>query len=303
MKENVKKSINRKKRKVTLTMIGYFIKDVLLITFGAYLISLSINMFLLPHKMSTGGASGIATILFHTLNIPMGITILVINMPLFLMSIIKLGKRFTFKTISATVLLSVFLEIFKYDSVITKAPIDLLMSCIFGGVITGLGLALILKSGASSGGSDLLASLIYKCTSVQSISQVLLVIEAVIIASMIIVFKDLNLGLYSLISLLISTKMLDFVFEGVDRTKVATIITKNSDVIVDAILKELKRGATITNTIGAHSGDENVTITCIITRSQIAKLKEIIRDNDSRAMVYITTANEVIGNGFKRINE
>lgn len=303
MKENVKKSINRKKRKVTLTVIGYFLKDAILITIGAYLISLSINMFLLPHKMSTGGASGVATILFYTLDIPMGITILLINLPLFLMSIIKLGKGFTFKTISATVLLSVFLEVFKYDSVISKAPIDLLMSCIFGGIITGIGLALILKSGASSGGSDLLASLIYRCTSVQSISQVLLIIEAVIITSTIIVFKDLNLGLYSLISLFIATKMLDFVFDGVGKNKVATIITKNSDAIVDAILNELKRGATITKTIGAHSGEENVTITCVITRSQISKLKEIIRENDNRAMMYITDANEAIGKGFKSITE
>lgn len=303
MKENVRKSINKKKKIVTLAMIARFLKDVILITLGAYLISLAINMFLLPHKMSTGGASGIATILFYTFKIPMGITILLINLPLFLMSIIKLGKSFTFKTISATVLLSVFLEIFKYDSVITKAPIDLLMSCIFGGIITGLGLALVLKSGASSGGSDLLANLIYRCTSIQSISQALLVIEAVIISAMILVFKDLNLGLYSLISLFISTKILDFVFEGVDTTKVATIITKNSNEIIEKILKELKRGATITNSIGAHSGEENVTITCIISRSQISKLKEIIKEKDNKAIMYITTANEAIGKGFKPISK
>lgn len=303
MKENVKKSIRRKKRIITLTMVGRFFKDIILIVLGAYLISLSINMFLLPHKMSTGGASGIATILFYTLKMPMGVTILLINFPLFIMSIIKLGKGFTFKTITATVLLSIFLELFKYDSVITKAPIDLLMSCIFGGVITGLGLALVMKSGASSGGSDLLASLIYRCTSVQSISQALLVIEAVIITSTIVVFKDLNLGLYSLISLFIATKILDFVFEGLDKAMVATIITKNSDIIVESILNDLKRGATITKTIGAHTGNENITITCIITRSQIAKLKEIVRDNDSKAIMYITTANEAIGKGFKPISE
>lgn len=303
MKENVRKSINKKKRIVTLTMVARFFKDAILIILGAYLVSLSINMFLLPHKMSTGGASGIATILFYTLKIPMGVTILIINLPLFLMSIIKLGRSFTFKTISATVLLSVFLEIFKYDSVITKAPIDLLMSCIFGGIITGLGLALVLKSGASSGGSDLLANLIYRCTSVQSISQALLVIEAIIISTMILVFKDLNLGLYSLISLFISTKILDFVFEGVDMTKVATIITKNSNEIIDAILNELKRGATITNSVGAHSGEENVTITCIISRSQISKLKEIIKEKDDKAIMYITTANEAIGKGFKPITK
>lgn len=303
MKENVKKSINRKKRKITLFSLSHLLKDIILIVLGAYLVSLSINMFLLPHKMSTGGASGIATIIYYTSKVPMGITILLINLPLFIISIIKLGKEFTFKTISATVLLSIFLEVFQYDSVITKAPIDLLMSCIFGGIITGLGLSLILKSGASSGGSDLLANIIYRCTKVQSLSQTLLIIETVIITAMIVVFKDLNIGLYSLISLYISSKVIDIVFEGIDRTKVATIITKKTDKVIESILNELKRGATITNTVGAHSGEENTTITCIITRSQIAKLKQIIRENDSRAIMYITSVNEAIGKGFKSITE
>lgn len=303
MKDNVKKSINKKKRKIGMINIGNFIKDMVLIIVGSYLVSLSINMFLLPHKMSTGGASGIATIVYYIGKVPMGVTILCINLPLFLASIIKLGKGFTFKTIMATVLLSIFLEIFKYDSVISKAPIDLLMSCIFGGIITGLGLSLVLKSGASSGGSDLLANIIYRCTSVQSLSQALLIIETVIISATVIAFKDVNLGLYSLISLYVSTKVIDIVFEGIDRTKVATIITKKSDEIIEPILKELKRGATITNTVGAHSGEENTTITCIITRSQISKLKQIIRQHDSKAIMYITTANEAIGKGFKSIGD
>lgn len=303
MKENVSLSINKKKRKLKIINVWHFFKDIILMVLGAYLVSLSINMFLLPHKMSTGGASGIATIIYYLFKVPMGITILVINFPLFIISIIKLGKGFTFKTITSTVLLSIFLELFKYDSFIAKAPIDLLMSCIFGGIITGLGLSFVLKSGSSSGGSDLLANIIYRCTSVQSLSQVLLIIESVIITATVIAFKDVNLGLYSLISLFISTKVIDVVFEGIDRTKVATIITKKTDSVIDAILSELQRGATITNTLGAHSGEENTTITCIITRSQIAKLKQIIRENDSKAIMYITTANEAIGNGFKPITE
>lgn len=303
MKEIIKKDINKKKNYIKLINSWHFFKDIMLMIIGSYLVSLSINMFLLPHKMSTGGASGIATIIYYIFKVPMGITILLINLPLFIMSIIKLGKGFTFKTITSTVLLSIFLEFFKYDSIIAKAPIDLLMSCIFGGIITGLGLSLVLKSGSSSGGSDLLANIIYRCTSVQSLSQVLLIIEAVIILATVIAFKDVNLGLYSLISLFISTKVIDVVFEGIDKTKVATIITKKTDKVIGAILNELQRGATITNTLGAHSKKENTTITCIITRSQISKLKQIIRENDSKAMMYITTANEAIGNGFKPIIE
>lgn len=302
MKSNVRQSINEKKRLIRARKILDFTKNFILIVLGAYLISLSINMFLLPHKMTTGGASGIATILYYLSNIPMGITILAINLPLFVIAIVKLGKKFVIKTIFSTVLLSVFLELFKYDQVIQTTQIDLLMSCIFGGIISGIGLSLTFKAGASSGGSDLLANIIYKLTKVQSLSKVLMGIEIVIISGVIICFKDINLGLYSIIALFISTKVIDVIFDGIYNTKVATIITKKGDQIVESILSELGRGATITNSIGAHSGEENTTITCVITRNQIASLKQIIRDNDNRAMMYITNANEAIGKGFKSID-
>lgn len=302
MKSNVKQSINEKKRLIRARKILDFTKNFILIVLGAYLISLSINMFLLPHKMTTGGASGIATILYYLSNIPMGITILAINLPLFVIAIVKLGKKFVIKTIFSTVLLSVFLELFKYDQVIQTTQIDLLMSCIFGGIISGIGLSLTFKAGASSGGSDLLANIIYKLTKIQSLSKVLMGIEIVIISGVIICFKDINLGLYSIIALFISTKVIDVIFDGIYNTKVATIITKKGDQIVESILSELGRGATITNSIGAHSGEENTTITCVITRNQIASLKQTIRDNDNRAMMYITNANEAIGKGFKSID-
>lgn len=302
MKSNVRQSINEKKRLIRARKILDFTKNFILIVLGAYLISLSINMFLLPHKMTTGGASGIATILYYLSNIPMGITILAINLPLFVIAIVKLGKKFVIKTIFSTALLSVFLELFKYDQVIQTTQIDLLMSCIFGGIISGIGLSLTFKAGASSGGSDLLANIIYKLTKIQSLSKVLMGIEIVIISGVIICFKDINLGLYSIIALFISTKVIDVIFDGIYNTKVATIITKKGDQIVESILSELGRGATITNSIGAHSGEENTTITCVITRNQIASLKQIIRDNDNRAMMYITNANEAIGKGFKSID-
>ena len=301
MKENVRKSIRKKEFILKRMQFLYFLKDIILLAIGAYIISLGTNMFLLPYKMTTGGASGIATIMYYIANIPMGVTILIVNLPLFLFAIIKLGKVFTIKTIISTVLLSVFLEIFKYDQIIARNSVDLLIACIFGGLICGIGLSLTFKAGASSGGSDLLAQLIYKLTSVQSLSQVLLVIELVIISAVIVVFQDLNIGLYSIVSMFISTKVIDIVFEGVNNTKVATIITKKTDAVVETILTELKRGATITNSIGAHTGEENTTITCIITRSQIAKLKQIIRENDSNAILYIYTVNEAIGKGFKNI--
>ena len=196
------------------------------------------------------------------------------------------------------VFLSVFLELFNLEK---TSSLDLFTSCVFGGIIVGFGIAIIFKAGASSGGSDLLAQIIYKVKKVSSVSKVLLIIEIVIITSIILVFKDINVGLYSIISLAISTRVVDIVFEGVYYTKVVTIITKKSDKVIPHILKDLKRGATVTNSIGAHSKEEITTITCVITTPQISKIKELIRENDSHALMYITNVNEAIGSGFKEL--
>ena len=293
--ENNKEIIINKARLIEILQEGLFI------IIGAYLISLSISMFLLPHKMTTGGTSGIGTIFYYMFNIPVGATVLILNIPLFIISIKKIGLKFSAKTICSTVLVSAFLEIFNYTAFITAHPTDLFTSCVFGGLVSGIGLSLIFKTGASSGGSDLLAQIIYKTTSVQNLSQLLMSIEIIVILSIIIAFKDINLGLYSIVAIFISTKVIDILFGGSHYTKVVNIITKNPDKLVKAILKDLKRGATLTQSMGAHSKELNTTITCIITRPQIAKLKAIIRKEDPCALMYITNSNEVIGEGFKSI--
>lgn len=291
-----------KKLEKSQIKLMHVILDLIYMVLGAFFIAIGTNLFLLPHKMTTGGASGIATIFYYLLNIPMGLTIMLINIPLFIFSIIKLGIKFNLKTVFTTIILSLFLEIFKYGGLIKLSNLDLFTSCVFGGVIVGLGLAIVFKAGASSGGSDLLAQLIYKLTKAQSVSKTLLIIEICIITGVIIVFQDINIGLYSIISMAISTKVVDVVFEGVYYTKVVTIITKKSDKVIPAILNDLKRGATVTNSIGAHSKEEVTTITCVITTPQIAKLKDLIREHDSKALMYITTVNEAIGTGFKEVN-
>lgn len=282
--------------------IMHVVIDLIYMILGSFLISIGTNWFLLPYKMTTGGASGVATIFYYIFNVPMGLTIIFINIPLFIFSIIKLGIKFNLKTIFTTIILALFFEIFKDVVFIKFGGLDMFTSCVFGGIIVGLGLALVFKAGASSGGSDLLAQLIYKLTKAQSVSKVLLIIEFFIISAIIIVFKDINVGLYSIIAMAISTKVVNVVFEGIYYTKVVTIITNKSDKVIPAILNDLKRGATVTNSLGAHSKKQITTITCIITTPQIAKLKELIRENDSKALMYITTVNEAIGTGFKDIN-
>ncbi len=302
MKESIKDIIVSEDKKLKKSKNYRIFIDIVLIVIGAFLMSLGMNLFLLPHKMTTGGASGIATVLYYLFHIPAGIAILVINIPLFVISLTKLGLKFSIKTIISTVIYSVFVDIFTFSSLVANSNIDLFTACIFGGAIVGVGLSLTFKAGASSGGSDLLAQIIYRFTSIQSISQILLVIEVIIISSVIFVFKDVNLGLYSILSMFISTKVIDVLFEGIYYTREVKIITKKKDEIIAKILGELGRGATIMKSIGAHSNETVYMIICVITRPQIAKIKSIVRSCDKSALLYIATVNEAIGTGFKNIN-
>lgn len=303
MSEDVKDINKKEKQKIKKRTLYSIVLDCFYIVFGAFFIAVGINLFLLPHKMTTGGASGIATVIYYLFNINVGITILLINIPLFVISLIKLGLRFSIKTILSTIILAIFVDVFTFETLVQSFNTDLFTSCLFGGVIVGVGLSFTFKAGASSGGSDLLAQIIYNLSSIQSVSQILLVIEMVIISLIIIVFKEINLGLYSIVAMFISTKVIDIVFEGIYYTREVTIISKNSKDIVEDILYELRRGATITKCIGAHSKEEIDLITCVITRPQLSKLKSIIRSNDKKALVYISTVNEAIGTGFKSLNE
>ena len=293
-----KKIIIGKKYEINIAEI---ISELLMIVIGTYLVSLGINLFLLPLKLTTGGVSGIATILYHKLGVSMGITVLILNIPVFIISIIKLGMKSSIKTIIATFLLSFFLDAFTYQSLVNQNITDLFTSCIFGGLIIGIGLSVVFKAGASTGGSDLLAQIIYKIFPVQSLSQVLLIIEFVIITSIVIAFRNINVGLYSLIAMFISTKMVDLMFEGTYYTRVVNIITKKPNEITEDILNELKRGVTQTKSIGARTKEEYTTLTCVITRPQVAKIKKILRKHDREGLMYIATTNEVLGKGFKSI--
>lgn len=275
--------------------------EILYMIIGSYLISFAINVFLLPNKLSTGGASGIGTIFYYISNVPVGISVILINIPLFLIALIKLGFKFSIKAIVTTTLLSVFLDIFDYSSILEIIKTDLFISAIFGGLIMGLGLAMLFKVGASSGGSDLLAQIIYRLTSIQSLSQILLIIDTGIILSIVIVFKNVNLGLYSIVAIFVSKKVIDVIFAGIYYTKVVTVITAKPREIVDQIFKDLNRGVTLTNVKGAYTNNDYTSLTVIVTLPEIAKLKQIIRQNDDRALVYISNANEVLGHGFKQM--
>lgn len=290
-------------KKTNESSINYIqvIGDMLYIIVGTLIMTFAINVLLVPNKLSTGGASGIATIFYYIANMPIGISVFLLNLPLFIISIVKFGFKFSAKSIFTTVLLSIFLEVFKFQKIVDILNIDLFISSIFGGLLIGISESIILKAGSSSGGSDLLSQIIYKLTSAQSISKIMLVIDTLIILSIVVVFRNINLGLYSIVSIFISNKVIDIVFEGIYYTKVVNIITNKPKQIIDDIFVKLLRGATITEVKGAYTDKKYSQVTVIVSLPEIGTLKRIIRQNDNKALVYISNVNEVLGNGFKEI--
>lgn len=273
------------------------ILDIVYILIGSFLIAIAVNVFLSPNKISTGGASGIGIIIYHITNIPISVCVLLINIPLFIIALKNLGFKFCLKAIIGTIFLVIFLEITKgLDLNIGE---DIVIGSIFGGLIMGCGLSLVFKADGSTGGSDLLAQIIYNKRPVQSIGQILLVIDSIIIISNAIVFNSVLTAFYSVLALYISKQTTDIIFEGVNYTKAVNIITRKGNEIAEEIISKTGRGVTISECIGVYTKEKYIHVISVVTVPQLPKVKKIVKMIDKNAFIYISNTNEVLGVGFK----
>ncbi len=267
-----------------------------LIIIGCALAGFGTSNFLLPNQISSGGFAGIATIIYYFFNIPMGTTIIVLNIPLFILGYIKFGKKFILKTIVATFLYSKFIDAFAEFTFFTQ---DRLLSSIYGGVLIGIGLALVLKAEASTGGTDLIAHIAQNYNTNMRISNTIVAIDILVVVANLISFKEIEIGLYSAIVIYISGKMIDIVFEGVNFAKIIYIISDKHEEITEIINKEIKKGATSLYGRGSFTGKNRMVIMCVSKRRDIDKIKSISKKIDQNAFIIITDAREVYGLGFK----
>lgn len=278
-------------------------KNLIYMIIGTAISAIAVNVFFTPAKISTGGASGIGVILFNVYKIPVSITVLALNIPLFVIALKSIGVKFSTNAIIGTLLLSLMIQLTTPISNVTWLTFsdDLFLSSIFGGIFMGLGLALVFKGEGSTGGSDLLAQIIYKKRSTASIGQLLLLIDTVIIILTIIAFRSVLNGLYSIIALYIANKVIDIVFEGINNSKAINIITKKGDKIAKKIIEELDRGVTTDKCTGEYTKGEYMHIVTVVENSQVQMVKRIVRELDTKAFIYITPAQEVLGTGFKAL--
>lgn len=274
----------------------YLITQFIQIVIGTALIACSTSLFLLPNQLSSGGFSGIATIVYYLLEIPLGTTILVLNVPLFIISLIKNGKHFFINAITGTVGLSIFLNIFEKLNPITT---DRFLACIYGGIIAGIGTAIILKANASTGGTDLLTQIIKAYKPNVRISNLLVILDTIIVIANVIFFKELEIGLYSAITIYIMGKMLDIFFEGIDFAKMVYIISPKNEEIAKQIGEKIKRGSTSLYGKGMYKKKDRDVLFCVASRNEVIEIRKIVNEIDKNAFIIITNVREVFGEGFK----
>ena len=267
------------------------------ITIGTALLSLAVTLFLLPNHISTGGFSGIATIGYYLLNIPMGMSVMVLNIPLFIVVLIKGGKKELINAIFGTIMLSVFLNIFEKFNVLTE---DKLLAGIYGGILAGLGSAIVFKANASTGGTDLLASIVKMFKPNIKRGNMMIVFDAIVITLNVIFFKEIDVALYSAIVIFIMGKIIDAFFEGVNFSRTIYIISPKYEEISAKIGKEMRRGVTLLEGMGMYKKEEKRVIFCVVSRGEVKEIRKIVNGIDGRAFVVISNAREVFGEGFKK---
>ena len=256
----------------------------------------SVSLFLLPNELSSGGFSGIATVVYYILHIPVGTTILILNIPLFIFATFKIGKEFFLKSIIGTIVMSVSIDILGNLTPFTN---DKILACVYGGILTGLGTALILRGRSSTGGSDLLSTIIKEYKPMTKTGKLITIIDFIIVALNVIFLKKIEIGLYSAITIYIMGKIIDIVFEGIYFTKLVFIISDKSDQIAEQIKIKVKRGITGIYGQGMYSKNKKLVLMCAISRNDLAELKMVIKDVDPKAFFIITNSREVLGVGFK----
>ena len=273
------------------TYINYF-----LLVLGSFLSALAINLFLLPNNIVVGGVSGLATVIHSFVPIPVGTIMILFDIPLFVLAFILVGRSFGGKSVVSSILFAVFIDLTASFTVVTK---DFILASVAGGAMLGFGIALLIKSGATSGGTDLAAGILVKYFTKYTISQMLFILDGAVIILAGIVFKNFEIMLYAIIAILVSTKIISMVTEGINYAKTVFVISDSAESIANAVINEMNHGLTTLYGRGYYSGDEKTILLCVIYANEFTKLKKIVNRYDEKAFLILSETKEVHGEGFK----
>ncbi len=269
------------------------VKDYIWMTVGVGIAVAGLNLFLVPNTIAAGGISGIATILYHLFNVPLGLTIVVLNVPLFLFGFRAVGKSFAIRTAYSLMLYSVAAEVIP-----VPAAQDHFLGCVYGGVLVGIGIGLVVRSGGSTGGTDMAAKMLSTHFRSVGMGTFVFCIDFVVIIASGLLFEP-EVALYALASLFVTSKLIDAITVGLSAAKAFYIISEKNQELAAAIMEKLQRGVTLLNAKGMYSGSEKSVLLCVLPwRTEGVRLKRLVRSIDPSAFVIVADVSEVLGEGF-----
>lgn len=274
-----------------------------LITVGAFIMATGFVLFITPYKIVPGGVYGISIILHHLFHFPVGLTAICFDIPITIIGTRILGPRFGVKTVAGFMLTAIFVDTLTYfwgDQPLVQD--NGLLSSIYGGVLVGLGLGLIFKARATSGGSDVVAMIISKYNKMPP-GQMIILVDSIIVIAGLFSFMDWVIPLYSLLTIFITGRVMDVVLQGVSYDKTLFIISEQHQLIRDKIINDINRGGTYITGKGMFGGHEKTIIFTNVNRREMAILQEYIRQVDPSAFMTVINANEVLGEGFRSLKD
>ena len=273
------------------------LKSYVLIALGCVLGGAAYPLFLVPNSIAPGGITGVATIFNYLWNWPVGMTSMLLNLPLFLIGFRSMGRVFVFRSFVATVLFSACIDLIRLPPLID----DMLLASVYGAILLGLGLGLIMRGGATTGGSDMIARMVNKRFPLLTVGTFLFIVDcSVILAAGFTMSAEK--ALYALINIFVSAKVVDLVLAGFGSAKACFIITGRAERIADRILHELDRGATLVPAKGAYSKEDRTVLISVVSNAEVIPLKRIVRSEDEKAFVFISDTHETLGEGFANLS-
>ena len=276
------------------------IVDILYFFIGAIIYSVSVNMFLSPNGISPGGFTGVAAVINHITNIPTGAMLFAFNIPVLILGYIKMGGMFILKTSFVTVLVSLSLDV--SAKLLPIIQTDGILVSMFGGILMGIGLSLILLRGATTGGVDIIAKFINRKYRHLSVGKIILMADGVVILLNALVYKNAESALYSIVAMYMGTRLMDVLLYGADKGKMIYIITNSPDEICNEINHSVGRGVTKLSVTGAYTGETKIMLMCTVRIHEVAAIHDIVKQCDDHAFMVVSDAGEIIGEGFKGYN-
>lgn len=273
-------------------------KKIIMVLMGTFIYSAGVGLFLDPNGLAPGGVVGISVIVSHLFGGATGTWYFLFNIPIVLLGWWQFGGRFIIWSFMSVLFNSLFTNLFSVFPSITNEP---LLAALAGSILTGVGIGIVLRSGATTGGTDIIIKVLRKKYPAIKTSTFFMAVDVIIVAAAGILFRDFNIAMYAFIAVVVAGRVMDYVLYGKDEATLVFIISDKADMVLERILQEISAGATILTGRGAYSQNEKNIIMCVVKKRTTPDLEDIVKEEDSHAFMIVTSANEIYGEGYKNI--